>query len=82
MALILADLKCMDPCGKSRTFKYISDDTDAVIAASAYFDGAVSPAVHLRKGDTIITAADQDGTPSTATLTVSSATGVTPVTTA
>lgn len=81
MALILADLKCIDGSGNSRTFKYTSDDTDAAIAASAYFDGAADPLV-LRFGDNVITAADQDGTPSTATLVVTSANGVTPVTTA
>ena len=76
MAFILADLKCTHSAGKSRTYKYTSaTDAVAAIGASGYFDGAVN---ELKQGDTII---GHDSVPATFTLSVSSATGATPVTT-
>jgi len=78
MALILADLKCVNGSGQVREYNYITNDTTAATIASGYFNNATS---FLRKGDIIKASTDQDGTEGMTIVTVSSETAAATVTT-
>ena len=87
MAFVLADLRCKVSTNKNRVFTYDTTDNAAAVGASGYFDLAVQEAsgtanVVLRQGDQILSHVDTGGTPAQLTSVVTSATGVTPVTTA
>jgi hypothetical protein len=60
-------------------YLYITADAFAAVSAAAYFN---ADAKRLKKGDIIDCSMSQGGTPTTTRLVVTSADGVTPVTTA
>lgn len=63
---------------KSLHFYATDDDMDTVVA-SGYFNAATK---RLRKGDVILCSLNNDGTPATSTIVVTSASGAATVTTA
>jgi hypothetical protein len=76
MAFVAANLM-MISAYPPQIFKYVSNDLLNEITASGYFNSAT---LKLQKGDLIMVSGDQDGTPFTTQISVSSATGAATVT--